>query len=213
MDEALADGRGFGCESSLFLFVEASASDRLDRDGLQAVGGEVVGTRAHVEVTEFESELKGIEEEVGAGPGHGFECPFVEVHVGMDAGWLFEVLTGEEIRLEFIERTCGGVEEAEGVEVRAADGVGFDEGIDFCLGKAEGGCGGVADFGTAVDHGPFVEAVAGKVRGALGGAFEEVDHPVKSRDLLVGEQGRVCVDEGIRLSIGVGLKAEWRGGG
>lgn len=84
----------------------------------------------------------------------------------MDAAGLLELVAGFECGLEAVERAGRGGEETEGIVVGAGDGAGLDEGVDLFLWKSQRGEGGMADFLGAVNHGPFVQAVAGEVGGS-----------------------------------------------
>ena len=90
--------------------------------------------------------------------------------------------------LQAVERPGVGVEEAEGVEVRAADGPRLDQRVDLRLGQPQRGGAGVADLLAAIDHRPLVQAVAGEYRRAVAGGGEQFAQAVKARLLLVGEQ-------------------------
>lgn len=57
----------------------------------------------------------------------------------MDASGLFVALSGGESGREFIECHGVGCEEAEGIEVRAGDRAGGNEGVDLSLRKPERG--------------------------------------------------------------------------
>ncbi len=176
------------CELALGGFVFGAAFGGLDADGVESPTGEVVWAGAHVDFAEFHGAFEAVEEEVGADPWHAFRGPFVEVHVGVDAAGLFVEFAGFEGGLESVEGACVRGEEAEGIVMGAADGAGFDELIDGGLGESERGGFCVADVVALIDHGPFVESVAGEVAGSAAGGDEEVADPAEAEDFLVAEQ-------------------------
>jgi hypothetical protein len=182
-------------------FVFGSAFRGFDADGLEAPTGEVVWAGAHVDFAEFHGAFEAVEEEFGADPWHAFRGPFVEVHVGVDAAGLFVEFAGFEGRLEAVERASLRGEEAEGIVVGAADGSGFDQVIDGGLGEAERGGFGMADVVALIDHGPFVESVAGEVAGSAAGCYEEIADPAEAEDFLLGEKIWIGEDPTIKEAV------------
>ena len=160
-------------------FIVAAAVGGFDRDGRVAEGGEVVGAGAHVELAQGEGEVEGVHEDVAADPRHGFVGPLVEVHVGVEAAWLFEVRAGVERQGVAVERLGGGGEEPERVKVGAQQRARGDERVDVRLREAQRDAAGVADILGAEDHRPLVEAVAGEVGLATGGGPQECGDPSK----------------------------------
>jgi len=99
----------------------------LDGDGREAEGGEVIGAGAHVYLADVAGELEAIGDERGRGQGDEFVGPFVEVHVRVEAAALLEVCGCGTLELVAIEGTGLGGEEAKGVVVGAAEGLGLDD--------------------------------------------------------------------------------------
>lgn len=94
--------------------------------------------------------------------------------------------------MEGVERGGGRGEEAVGVVVGTAKGLGIDKGGELVGGEAEG-VALVADLfgGLAIDHGPFVEAEAAEARGAVEDVAAEGGDPGGELAGFLGEEGGV----------------------
>ena len=87
-----------------------------------AVFREVIGACSHIELACFEGELKAIPMQLAANPWHAFGCPFVEVHVGVQAAALLGVLAAIKGGFEFVEGEGTRREKAVGIKVTAGNG-------------------------------------------------------------------------------------------
>lgn len=179
------------CESALFCFVFAATFLSFNFYRYDVPCGEVVRAGTHVEIAQFTGEPEGFQQKPGADPWHGFCGPFVEIHVCVDAAGLLVEMACIESWLDAVEGFCGTCEEAEGIVMCAGDRVRLDEGIDFMLGQAERGEGGMTNFLAAVNHRPFVHAVTCEVRRSVAGCDQEVDDPLDAVECAFGDCGLV----------------------
>lgn len=203
-EEALAEGEEAGAErvaaggeGALVGFVFGAAGGGLDRDGRVAEGREVVGAGAHVDFADGAGKFEAVGDELAGGKGREFKRPFVEIHAGVEAAALLVLRRGLAGGLEPVERARGDGEKAEGVEVRAGDGRGLDDGGEG-VGRVAERVGVVADFfrGLAVNHGPLVQAEAAEEGGTRLHRLKEIAEPDYECVAVNGERGGVESDGG-----------------
>ena len=135
---------------------------------------QVVGGRLHVEQPDVAGQCEAVQRQRA---GHGraeLGGPLVTVHRGVQAARLVEIHLGGPGRLQAVQPDRLGGEEAERVEVGAADRVLLDHLVGAGLTEAQRQR--MPVLGPAVDHRPLVQAeAAGEDRAGGGRGEQSVD--------------------------------------
>ncbi len=157
------------------------------RHGVVAPVGEVVRRGAHVEHPDVAGELERIEEQLPRNEGPELHRPLVQVHPGVKAPRLLELgLPFAGGRLTVARRRLGR-EEAERVEMRAAQLVGLDHLVGPVLPEPQRH--GMPVLRLPVDHRPLVQAEAAEARRPVGrGAQDPAD--VRDEGAALGAEAR-----------------------
>ena len=135
---------------------------------------EVVRRGLHVEGADVARVLEGVEEQVAGHERAELDRPFVEVHAGVQASGLLERRLTLARRRVAVAGHRLGCEEAEGVEVRAAQVVRLDHRVGRLLPEPQRHV--MAVLALPVDHRPLVEPEASEAAGAAGrGAQDPAD--------------------------------------
>jgi hypothetical protein len=155
------------CSSSLRVF---------DRHRFDTPGTQIVGAAGHVQVSDIQGELEGVQNQVRPDPWRPFEGPPIHVHVGMQASGLLLLCHPGSGQRSGIERTRGVGEESEGVKVRTTQPLGV-HGSRYLVRFDAQWDGPMADRIGPVQHGPFVQAKTPESRRAILCGCQHIHHP------------------------------------
>lgn len=188
-DEPRPHGLGQRRQPTLLGFVFAPAFGGLDRDGLQADGGEVIRAGTHVDRPGDVREFERIGGELGRDPWLGFHRPLEEIHRDVHAAGLLVLDPCLERGREFVQRPGAGREETESIIVRATHGQRTDHGVGAFRTKAERPSRVTALCGLPIDHGPLVKTEAAMESGARRDGPAEPQAEVETSGLRRVRQG------------------------
>ena len=147
----------------------------LDPHRVDAELAQVVRRRAHVQLADLAGQLEAVQRSARCGTtGAELVGPLVEVHAGVQAARLLERRPGPRaVGCRVLQRPGRRREEAEGVEVRAADLVLTRRPASVPVGRRAAAASpraGPARPVLPVDHRPLVQAEAAELRGTGRGA-------------------------------------------
>lgn len=171
-----------------------SAGFLLYRDGRVAKLREVVRAGAHIQLPNLQGKKKRIGDQRAGYPGVTFHRPSIDVHVGVKASRLLQLVDGPRRGLVAIQRSSIRCEEPEGVVVGAHQRARLYDPLERIRGYPQTCCL-MSDLRAAVHHGPLMESVASQ-KGRPGlGLLKQLKHPPGGR--LAGRRKAVDMNRTI----------------